>query len=1263
MVGRNGASRRPLLCALLSAAMIFAFGLVLLSGTRALADETTFTVYYYEDVDATQPVGSQEIQYGVSTRTYTTEQLGISREGQVLKGWIAYRPKYGMWAYTTGTDVKWAQSCPDGYSIKHYNEGVGLATTVAPGESIEFYAVWQDNAYTIEYCLSEDATEPFYTQKVWFGQGATPISFEDMAPYYDGDRVAIGWYFCNPATGMFICENETGRGWAFRTDDTDVYVYSFTANISTTVGPGLVLRAYPLWVDTTLDVTDYPWGADGTDDQPDALAIQKALNIALLTDQEITVVIPEGTYHIDSALRVYSNTTLLLDENTRMVRDEPCRVLLKAVSPEGEEVGGYDKFTNITVIGGIWDGNVVSTDVTSCVMKFDHGTDVTIRDCTVQDSCGKHMVILDGVDGIFIDNVIFKDAYYYTGDTLIYGADPSTLDMDSLSLGLEALHIDSITLDGESATDSPPFDGTESRNVTVSNCWFDNVIAALGNHVEVDDRDPGFDILNNTFTNVKGFCINAYDRENARIEGNTAKNVGSFVRFIGSSGIIKNNTVEVTKYGEGATPWPSEGAIRPCIDVATSDNLIIEGNELKNSAASGIYVYHSDVTAISGNTVVTPALYGIWANYSVVASIDDNVVVDAPSHGISIVYAQADVSGNTVENSGGTGIYVGNALDLCTLSDNAIVGSAEYGVYALYSSVNIEYNTISQSNLYGILYSNPPQTAEESLSIQGNSIATAGTYGILVANANNLDILDNVVSDAPDFGILSVQSSNGRIDGNMTISSNIGIGIQSGTQISVRKNNVVGSVSCGIYAYANSTGIAENNMIAQNVVYAHKCPDFVVGDNTTYDAHEPGWAEENGVWRYYEINGTMRTDAWAEKDGSQVYLGPDGTMMTDTWLTLGDDTYYLDENGNPLAAQVANLDGTDYLFDANGCLAKDAFVTIDETTYYANQAGELVRDALIERNGTYFYLDADGALVRDAWIGGGKTWGYFDESGALAVSRLVTTGDTTYYVNASGLRVYNTLISLGGKSFYFGADGAMVKDAWIGAAKTWGYFDANGELAVSRLVTTGDKTYYVNAYGMRVYNTLINLDGKYYYFGTDGAMVKDAWIGAGLTWGYFTPSGELLVSSFVDIAGKTYYVNESGLLVFGKLVDIDGTYYYFGVDGAMVKDAWIGAAKTWGYFDANGELAVSRLVTTGDKTYYVNASGMRVYKTTIEIDGKYYYFGTDGAMVKDTWVGGGSTWYYFETSGELAIDKWVEYQGYRCHFNAQGVLDQVKEIA
>lgn len=203
-----------------------------------------------------------------------------------------------------------------------------------------------------------------------------------------------------------------------------------------------------------------------------------------------TVSVPAGEYPLAEPLIIRSGVSLHLAGGATIRRDAPIDTMLLNGEP-GEDVGEYNGESDITVTGGVWDGNADEYPgdwVTP--LAFGHGQRITIRDVEIRDIAQWHMTEVNAVD-----TALYENCYFHT-HTVTQGRWFS-----------EMLEIDR---SGDSAF--PWFganDGTHSRNITVRNCLFeDGEGVGIGSHSTSRGRQyRQLTIENCRFENLQGPAV------------------------------------------------------------------------------------------------------------------------------------------------------------------------------------------------------------------------------------------------------------------------------------------------------------------------------------------------------------------------------------------------------------------------------------------------------------------------------------------------------------------------------------------------------------------------------------------------------------------------------------------------------------------------------------------------------------------------------------------------------------------------------------
>ena len=282
----------------------------------------------------------------------------------------------------------------------------------------------------------------------------------------------------------------------------------------------------------TYDVVEL--GADGSDELDDTVFIQQALDKAkeAIVEKNKTltkVFIKEGTYYVNTTLKIYSDTYLILDNDTRIVYRGTGNFMESAhVDSNGNicvaqdttrldgglsdecNIGGYRQWKNIVIDGGIWDYNKSKS------IELRHGNDLKIMNATFVNS-STHTLNVSATKNVVIDNVVIKDQQT----------------TKKLGSNNEVIHLDSASMAGEPT--AFPLDGTPSRDVYIQNCTLDNVLSGIGSHVLYKkDSEMGDNIIirNNTFNNIGYIAINLFSHKNVEIYNNQAYGIKGSYGFL-----------------------------------------------------------------------------------------------------------------------------------------------------------------------------------------------------------------------------------------------------------------------------------------------------------------------------------------------------------------------------------------------------------------------------------------------------------------------------------------------------------------------------------------------------------------------------------------------------------------------------------------------------------------------------------------------------------------------------------------------------------
>ncbi|QLK86426.1 glycosyl hydrolase family 28-related protein [Staphylococcus sp. 17KM0847] len=252
----------------------------------------------------------------------------------------------------------------------------------------------------------------------------------------------------------------------------------------------------------------------------DTIGIQRALNQA--KRGPVTVYIPAGTYHITKALKIYNETTLILDDEATLLRTGRDALLKNGSSLKRYK--GYEGNGNIHIQGGTFDMNGNVYPYNNTAMCLGHAREIEVYDVTIKNVIGGHGIDACGVDGLYIHECDFLGFYDIKGDR-------------SFS---EAIQLD-LFVKGA----FPKFgrnDGTITKNAVIEHCYFGNSHEgkmnawnrAIGSHASrVDYYYENVVIQHNVFNGMQDYALTPLKVKNMMIHNNIFLNCRGGIRYLG----------------------------------------------------------------------------------------------------------------------------------------------------------------------------------------------------------------------------------------------------------------------------------------------------------------------------------------------------------------------------------------------------------------------------------------------------------------------------------------------------------------------------------------------------------------------------------------------------------------------------------------------------------------------------------------------------------------------------------------------------------
>ena len=807
-----------------------------------------FVVAYHADDNSAELSTKTKVPYGVSTKTKKTGELGIKRSDSIFTGWKAYRDMDDKWLLKDSNGKQsWMNlvkgDLPAGYEFSLLKDGVSLAKTSAGG-TVHFYAQWKSKDFTVAYHETDNSDVLSVTTTVPYGVSTRTKTISDLGLESNG-KVFIGWKGYRDMDDKWLLKDGNGNQSWMNLNKGNLpagYEYSLLkdgVSLAKTSAGGTV-HLYGQWNASFIDVSKFGINGDGSRDV--VQDIQKCLDYAKQSSDHIEVFIPAGEYHISKSLIIYSGTTLRLDENAVIIRDDPTTSMLRSYSDQ--KTGGYGQAHDINVIGGVWNGNVTDPTILgiSPLMTFKHAQNINLESFEIGSFCSRHAITISGVKDCNIKNLTIRDQVQFTGNDADHEyyrdyADEDFSEEKSL-ISMEALHVDYISTDGLSEPAALPWDGTVCENIVVDNCRFENVFSGVGGHYTADNapKNNGLTVTNCQFNNIRCACIHPVNYDNVMIEGNVAQDAGCLVRINKSQGIINNNVAHIRKTSYIIDEYDQEEKSLALSAILVYDNsdVIIKNNEIYSPSNSGISVHsNSVVSEISNNKVESPRNHGITVYQSSVGIIGNNTVISSDGNGINVNNGEANVTGNTVNGSKGSGIVI--ATGKGTICGNTVNEAKKWGILCTNSSTvgSVNKNTVNKASKHAIAFyygSSASEVKDNKLTeagengiifessnadtLSGNEVSNVGGNGIHMYGSHDADIYNNTVSKPGVNGIVINNGSSNITVGNNTISApgSNGICILNGSEASAIGNTVEGALNDGFVIKESTASVEDNNV-------------------------------------------------------------------------------------------------------------------------------------------------------------------------------------------------------------------------------------------------------------------------------------------------------------------------------------------------------------------------------------------------------------------------------------------------------------------
>lgn len=457
--------------------------------------------------------------------------------------------------------------------------------------------------------------------------------------------------------------------------------------------------------------------------------IQVALDEALKDQSGNTlyeITLPQGTYKLDTLLKVFSYTTIKM-EGCTLVRSADKSMI--RIGYETDEYSGYSGIHDITFIGGCIDGGGQKLKCDASMVRMGHGANITFRGVTFQNAYDAHHAEFAACRDVLFENCTFKGFYSKKKDV-------------ANSANNEALQFDVMHTQSHFPK-YPGFDDTPCKNVTVTGCTFKDLQRGLGTHSAVaGSYFTNFKFMNNTFSNIKGYAMIATNFKSSEISGNVIENCGAGILF---RSMVQGND-------NFYTPLNGKFVIDNDADSIITNNKIQISDQKYKNTAYGISIYGENLTkkkknapkgdytlsgvTISNNTItMNNSGYGIWVQGSKKNTIQKNKVT---------MNIKASVSGkgnsDCIRLVKSKNIQI-DSNNLTQKKSNKKTQSACGIILMSGSSATITKNEIKNSPKDGIFLNQKSQAT-----IKNNTIKKTGRYGLNVCNKSKATAKKNKIT-------------------------------------------------------------------------------------------------------------------------------------------------------------------------------------------------------------------------------------------------------------------------------------------------------------------------------------------------------------------------------------------------------------------------------------------------------------------------------------------------------------------------------------
>lgn len=426
--------------------------------------------------------------------------------------------------------------------------------------------------------------------------------------------------------------------------------------------------------------------------------IQQLLDYNKEDDFNLTIRIPNGTYILESELRIYSNTTIIASAGAKLMKNHQRGALL--ANDMSKDNGGYNTTENITIDGGIWDSSMIAGyNKGTESFRFIHATNVTVKNATIRNVPDKsHLITFAGIKNGTIENC---KLYGYNGKTL------------KEAIQLDIVHDNIIVPSMQSS--SILYDDLPCDTIVIKDNLIYNFPRGIGSHTSVQGVfHTNITIESNRLHDISEAAIKAYNYKNTNIKNNIIDRaaVGILVYTTIANEemnylpalpntkkqplpknyriVIEGNTIKnMRQYLEGSTLTWGDGIRVIGSKARPLSNVSIKKNKLTKTARYGIFIEYSPTCYIGSNYITDTYRYAICVHNSNSGNLYWNQISKAGAKnsfygGIGVSYTHnLKIYSNKINVTAKNGIYLNSTTRNCNVTWNKITGvSASVAIYA-----------------------------------------------------------------------------------------------------------------------------------------------------------------------------------------------------------------------------------------------------------------------------------------------------------------------------------------------------------------------------------------------------------------------------------------------------------------------------------------------------------------------------------------------------------------------------------------------------